>query len=95
MTSLRESFPYLTRFERARVLSERAEQISKGAPPLTSNIQPNDDPLRVAMKELVENKIPLSVRRIHSDRETYEDVPLSELETDPTGEIAAILRHER
>ena len=95
MTSVESSYPYLTRFERAKILSERAEQLANGAPPLTPNIDSRDEPLMIAMKELVENNIPFKVRRIHSDGVSYEDIHISRLVTDPTGEISALIHESK
>ena len=58
----RVTTPYMTKFERARVLGTRALQISMNAPVLT-NVGNESDPLRIAMKELKEGKIPFIIRR--------------------------------
>ena len=58
----RVTTPYMTKFERARVLGTRALQISMNAPVLT-NVGNESDPLRIAMKERKEGKIPFSIRR--------------------------------
>ena len=92
MQPLSETYPYLTRFERAQVLAERAEQLSNGASPLVANYLPFDDALTIAMRELVANRIPMKVRRIHSDQSSFEDVELSKLVTDPTGDIASLIK---
>eukprot|EP00960_Hanusia_phi_P022977 678931-Hanusia_phi.AAC.5 len=55
--------PYMTKYERARVLGTRALQISMNAPVLTSVPGSESDPLRIAMKELKDGKIPFVIRR--------------------------------
>ena len=69
--------PYLTKYEKARVLGTRALQISMGAPIMIETIG-ETDPLEIAMKELRERKIPMIVRRFLPDG-TYEDWKVSEL----------------
>lgn len=52
----------LTRFERARIISARALQISMGAPVLVDkkgNMSPSD----IARKEFEEDVVPLTVKR--------------------------------
>ncbi|KAI4217092.1 MAG: hypothetical protein LQ351_000401 [Letrouitia transgressa] len=62
----RTTTPYMTKYERARVLGVRAEQISKNAPVLV-DLEGETDPLQIAIKELNEKKIPLVVRRYMPD----------------------------
>lgn len=52
----------MTKFEKTRIIGQRADQISKGAKPLV-NIDGMNDPLEIAEKELKEYKIPLKIRR--------------------------------
>ena len=59
----RVTTPYMTKFERARILGTRALQISMNAPVLI-NVGNESDPLRIAMKELKEGKIPFIIRRL-------------------------------
>mmetsp|Transcript_9731 Transcript_9731/g.23942 ORF Transcript_9731/g.23942 Transcript_9731/m.23942 type:complete len:108 (+) Transcript_9731:722-1045(+) len=59
---LRTTTRYLTKYERARVLGTRALQISLGAPILVS-ANGETDPLKIAMMELKEKKIPIIIRR--------------------------------
>lgn len=54
--------PYLTKFEKARVLGIRARQLSKGAMPLV-NCDGLDKPEDIAHKELMERKLPFIIRR--------------------------------
>ncbi|KAL0262587.1 subunit common to RNA polymerases I, II, and III [Diplodia seriata] len=62
----RTTTPYMTKYERARVLGTRALQISMNAPVLV-DLEGETDPLQIALKELREKKIPLVVRRYLPD----------------------------
>ena len=73
----RTTTPYMTKYERARVLGTRALQISMNAPPLV-DIEGETDPLRIAMKEFNQKKIPLVVRRYLPDG-SFEDWTCEEL----------------
>jgi len=54
---------YMTKYERARVLGTRALQISMNAPVMVEVKKGTTDPLKIAMKELREKKIPFTIRR--------------------------------
>ena len=69
--------PYLTKYERARILGTRALQISMGAPVMVEMVG-ETDPLEIAQKELRERKIPMVIRRFLPDG-TFEDWKVSEL----------------
>ncbi|KAJ5893331.1 DNA-directed RNA polymerase I II and III subunit [Penicillium taxi] len=73
----RSTTPYLTKYERARVLGTRALQISMNAPVLV-DLEGETDPLQIAMKELNQKKIPLIVRR-YLPGGWYEDWTCEEL----------------
>jgi DNA-directed RNA polymerase I, II, and III subunit RPABC2 len=73
----RSTTPYMTKYERARVLGTRALQISMNAPVLV-DLEGETDPLQIALKELREKKIPLVVRRYLPDG-WYEDWTCEEL----------------
>ncbi|KAF2823596.1 RNA polymerase Rpb6 [Ophiobolus disseminans] len=75
----RTTTPYMTKYERARVLGTRALQISGNAPVLI-DVEGMTDPLQIAAKELQEKKIPLVVRRYLPDG-FYEDWSCEELLT--------------
>ncbi|KAF3902239.1 hypothetical protein AA313_de0201723 [Arthrobotrys entomopaga] len=62
----RSTTPYMTKYERARLLGTRALQISMNAPVLVDT-EGQTDPLQIALKELNEKKIPLVVRRYLPD----------------------------
>ena len=73
----RISPPFLTKYERARILGARALQISKNAP-LCLDAEGETDPYKIAEKELQERKIPFIIRRYLPDG-SYEDWKLTEL----------------
>ncbi|KAK4700885.1 DNA-directed RNA polymerases I, II, and III subunit RPABC2, partial [Phenoliferia sp. Uapishka_3] len=76
----RVTTPYMTKYERARILGTRALQISMNAPVLVP-LEGESDPLEIAMKELAAHKIPLIVRRFLPDG-SYEDWTVAELLTE-------------
>ncbi len=69
--------PYMTKYERARVLGTRAMQISMNAPTLVA-VENETDPLKIAEKELRERKLPIMIRRYLPDG-SYEDWGIDEL----------------
>ncbi|KAH6850316.1 RNA polymerase, subunit omega/K/RPB6 [Chaetomium sp. MPI-CAGE-AT-0009] len=73
----RTTTPYMTKYEKARILGTRALQISMNAPVLV-DLEGETDPLQIAVKELSEKKIPLIVRRYLPDG-YYEDWTCEEL----------------
>ncbi|KAI9139543.1 RNA polymerase, subunit omega/K/RPB6, partial [Paraphysoderma sedebokerense] len=73
----RVTTPYMTKYEKARILGTRALQISMNAPVLV-DLNGESDPLIIANKELLEKKIPLIVRR-HLPDGSYEDWRVDEL----------------
>lgn len=73
----RTTTPYMTKYERARVLGTRALQISMNAPVLV-DLEGETDPLQIAIKELNQKKIPLTIRRYLPDL-WYEDWTCEEL----------------
>ncbi|KAG4302502.1 hypothetical protein PCK1_001229 [Pneumocystis canis] len=76
----RMTTPYMTKYEKARILGTRSLQISMNAPVLV-DLEGETDPLQIAMKELSQKKIPLLVRRYLPDG-SYEDWAVSELITE-------------
>lgn len=76
----RTTTPYMTKYERARILGTRALQISMNAPVLV-DLEGETDPLQIAMKELSQKKIPLVVRRYLPDS-SFEDWGCEELIVD-------------
>lgn len=76
-TTVRATAPYLTKYERARVLGLRAAQIGMNAPVFVDTCG-QTDPLAIAMMELEQGKIQMRIRRYLPDR-TFEDWGLDEL----------------
>jgi len=77
---VRVTTPYLTKYERARILGTRALQISMNAPVLVP-LDGETDALQIAIKELSQRKIPLVIRRYLPDG-SFEDWSVSELISD-------------
>merc|ERR1719247_1026216 len=73
----RKTTPYMTKYERARILGARALQISMNAP-VMFELNGETDPLAIAERELHERVIPFVVRRFLPDG-TYEDWKVKEL----------------
>merc|ERR1740120_520431 len=73
----RKTTPYLTKYERARILGTRALHISMNAPVMVE-LDGETDPLLIAEKELTQRVVPFVVRRFLPDG-TYEDWKVSEL----------------
>ncbi|AFP65460.1 DNA-directed RNA polymerase I, II, and III 15kDa polypeptide (nucleomorph) [Chroomonas mesostigmatica CCMP1168] len=73
----RLTLPFLTKYEKARILGARALQLSMGAP-LMIETEGETDALDIAAKELLKRKIPISIRRYLPDG-TFEDWLLNEL----------------
>ncbi|XP_071491980.1 DNA-directed RNA polymerases I, II, and III subunit RPABC2-like [Diadema setosum] len=69
--------PYMTKYERARVLGTRALQIAMNAPVMVE-LEGETDPLQIAMKELKARKIPIIIRRYLPDG-SFEDWGCDEL----------------
>ena len=69
--------PYLTKYEKARVLGTRALQISMGAP-VKIDVQGATDPIVIAEMELNQNQTPLIIRRFLPNNQ-YEDVDVRSL----------------
>ena len=74
----RETSRFLTKFERAKILGERAIEISNGAKVRVTVEKGVWDPMLIAEKELRERKINYIVRRYLPDG-TYEDWNVNEL----------------
>lgn len=71
----------LTRFEIARVVGVRALQLSLGSPPLIdiTNIE-NKDPVYIAILELINNVLPMSILR-PGEKGEHQLVPVNKLIT--------------
>ena len=72
-SATRTTTPYMTKYERARVLGTRALQIAMCAPVMVE-LEGETDPLQIAMKELKQRKIPIIIRRYMPDDDW--DLPL-------------------
>ena len=59
----RKTIPILSKYERTRVVGERAIQISMGSPPLVE-VGNLENPVDIAEKELREKKIPYIIKRV-------------------------------
>jgi DNA-directed RNA polymerase I, II, and III subunit RPABC2 len=70
--------PKLTRFERARIAGARALQVSLGAPILVELPPRVSDPIDIALAELKEGVLPMTVRRTLPDG-SYQDIALVDL----------------
>jgi DNA-directed RNA polymerases I, II, and III subunit RPABC2 len=73
----KKTLPILTKYERARIIGLRAQQIARGAP-LYIDRGLETEPIRLAEMELVERKLPFIVRR-RLPNDSFEDWKLSEL----------------
>ena len=72
--------PFLTKYEKARIIGARALQISKNSPILisTQELGGETDPIVIAEMELRAGKIPFIIRR-YLPNGSYEDWPVKEL----------------
>jgi DNA-directed RNA polymerase I, II, and III subunit RPABC2 len=73
----RRTSPYMTKYERARIIGSRALQISLNAPVMVDT-EGDTDPMSIAERELNAKLVPFIVRRFLPDG-TYEDWKVSEL----------------
>jgi DNA-directed RNA polymerase I, II, and III subunit RPABC2 len=60
---LHRTLPFLSKYERARILGERAKQINDGATPFVASEPSVIDGYLIALKELEEKKLPFIIRR--------------------------------
>ncbi len=70
--------PKLTRFERARIAGARALQVSLGAPILVDLPLKVSDPVDIALAELKEGVLPMTIRRTLPNG-THQDIALVDL----------------
>ena len=70
--------PNLTRFERARIIGARALQLTLGAPILTHVDENIFDPIDIALTELKDGALPITLRRILPNN-LRQDIALSTL----------------
>lgn len=69
--------PFMTKYERARIIGWRAQQIASGYPPLIQ-VEDEEDPIVIASDELRLKKCPLIIRRVLPSNE-YEEWDVNEL----------------
>ncbi|NWG37115.1 DNA-directed RNA polymerase subunit K [Nitrososphaera sp.] len=67
--------PWLTRFERARITGARALQLSLGAPPLIKGSEEAKTSILLAMEEVEQKALPISIRRVLPNG-LYQDIPI-------------------
>jgi DNA-directed RNA polymerase I, II, and III subunit RPABC2 len=60
---LHRTLPFLTKYEKARILGERAKQLNSGAKPVIDVDNTIIDGYLIALKELEEKKIPFIIKR--------------------------------
>lgn len=68
----------MTRFEKARIVGARALQISLGAPILVEVPLEVKDPIDIAISELNEQVLPMTIRRTLPDG-SHQDISLFDL----------------
>lgn len=66
---------WLTRFERARITGARSLQLSLGAPPLVKVPEHITSSIAVAVEEIEQKALPISIRRILPSG-TYQDISI-------------------
>eukprot|EP00389_Voromonas_pontica_P004237 GDKH01006308.1.p2 GENE.GDKH01006308.1~~GDKH01006308.1.p2 ORF type:complete len:128 (+),score=33.84 GDKH01006308.1:155-538(+) len=69
--------PYMTKYEKARIIGTRALQISMNAPVMVE-LHGETDPLLIAERELMSKAIPFIIRRFLPNG-TFEDWTIEEL----------------
>ena len=73
--------PILTRFEKARIVGARALQLSLGAPMFISAPKNTVTSLDIAIEELEQKVIPISIRRALPNGD-YQNIPLLEFKNE-------------
>lgn len=76
-TGPRRTSPYMTKYERARIIGSRALQISLNAPVMVDT-EGDTDPMSIAERELNAKLVPFIIRRFLPDG-TYEDWKVGDL----------------
>ncbi|MHA1799364.1 MAG: DNA-directed RNA polymerase subunit K [Candidatus Helarchaeota archaeon] len=69
--------PYLTKYEKARIIGARALQISMSAPILIEIPKHIKDPIGIATYELAQRILPVTIRR-HFPNGAHVDIPLKD-----------------
>ena len=73
--------PILTRFEKARIMGARALQLSLGAPTFIEIPENATTSLDIAMEELEQRLIPISIRRVLPNGD-FQNIPLFEFKNE-------------
>ena len=73
--------PILTRFEKARIMGARALQLSQGAPTFIDIPETAATSLDIAMEELEQKLIPISIRRSLPNGD-FQNIPLFEFKNE-------------
>jgi len=73
--------PNLTRFEKARIMGARALQLSLGAPTFIAIPVNARTSLDIAMEELEQRVIPISIRRVLPNGD-FQNIPLFEFKNE-------------
>ena len=63
--------PYLTKYEKTKIISERAQQIANGGIPLIENPNVYNTVYEIAIEELNQKKIPFIIKRPVSNGYEY------------------------
>ena len=71
--------PYLTKYETARILSERTQQLVDGCTPLITNVERFTSAYGIAVEEFNNKKLPLIIRRPLPNMTGYEYWKLEDL----------------
>ena len=68
-TKEKHTSPFITKFERAKILSIRSQALEKGAIPFVPIDDPNEDPYSIAKREYDIRKIPYFIVRVLPDQD--------------------------
>lgn len=68
-TAEKETEPFITKFEKAKLISVRAQAIESGATPFVPIDDPNEDPYSIAKREYDIRKIPYFIVRTLANEE--------------------------
>jgi DNA-directed RNA polymerase subunit K/omega len=63
--------PYLTIYEKTKIISERSQQLSNGSIPLIKNPESYNSVYEIAIEELKQKKVPFIIGRPISNRMEY------------------------
>ena len=63
--------PYLTKYEKTAVISERSQQLANGSESFLKNPQSYTTVYEIALEELRQGKIPFIIQRPSSNRSEY------------------------